>query len=109
MPLKRYRVIAKVLCPSCSQAKRDGHIVKDCTSCTFLKYNNVTRLRKFTDFLDTKYPDWVWFKVYNYVKHEDTGGDLLATFKNWYKTYIRDGKKWIPTGTTRDVPASDQL
>ena len=107
MPLKRYRVIVKVLCPSCVQAKRDGSIVKDCKLCTFAKYNNVTKLRSFTDFIDKKFPDWVWFKVYEYVPGQS--GRLLTTFKNWHKNYIQNGDEWLFTGETREVPTRDQL
>lgn len=107
MPLKRYRVIVKVLCPSCAESKKRGVLGMNCPHCQFIKYNNVTHLVKFTSYIDEKYPDWVWFRVYEYVKGEQ--GRELKTYKNWYKTYIRDGKKWICTGTTRDIPSCDQI
>lgn len=107
MPLKRYRVIVKVLCPSCVRAKNNGHIVRDCTTCQVIKYNNVTLLRKLTAYLDTKYPDWVWFRVYEYRPGEP--GPELAVFRNWHNTYIQEGDKWIKTGRTREVPTCEQL
>lgn len=104
---KRYRVIVKELCPTCIQAKELGRIEKNCPGCKFIKYNNVTRLLKFTAFIDEKYPHWVWFKVYEYLPGHP--GSELATFKNWHKTYIRDGERWIPTGTKRIVPTKEEL
>lgn len=108
MALKCYRTIIKVLCSTCVYSKNNGTIIKDCPRCTFIKYNNVTKLLSLTTYIDTHFPDWVWFKVYEKVKNQKKG-DLLATYKNWHKTYRKEGLKWIPTGTTREVPTTDQI
>lgn len=107
MALKRYRVIVKELCTSCVQAKNEGTIVKDCKQCSFIRYNNVTRLQSFTAFIDKKFPNWVWFKVYEYVPGAQ--GRELATFKNWHKNYIQTGSKWEYTGESREIPTREQL
>lgn len=75
MGYRRFRAIAKVLCPSCRQ-KLDIQ----CSNCEFIKYNNVNKLTKFTQFLDEKYPSWIFFNVYRYKKNEP--GDWLARYTN---------------------------
>ncbi len=80
MALPRYRVIVKVACDSCTRAiqqRKPIHV--SCRSCTFLKYNNVNNLKKFTGFLHTDHPNWTWFNIYEYKKGEQ--GMKLASFQ----------------------------
>ena len=57
--IKKYRCIVKVV---------------DATGDKFLKYRT-NDLIKFTRFLDTKFPDWKWFNVY-----DKTTGDQVGSF-----------------------------
>ncbi len=96
---KKYRVIAKILCQNCLHEKSHGRLNLNCTNCTFIKHH-VNNLVKYTEFLDTKYPNWVWFKVYDYETES-----LLETFKNTYKVFVTDktGRK-VFSHTQRDIP-----
>lgn len=107
MPLKRYRVIVTVLCPQCVQAKQEGRIRKDCRTCQHIKYNNVTRLKSFVDFLDKNHPTWAFFKVYEYIK--GSPGRELAHYRNWYNKYLEINGKYVSQGRFRDLPMSDQI
>lgn len=47
---------------------------------TFIKYHSINDLLRFLDFIDKKFPKWVFFHVY-----EKEGGRLLETFKKTKK------------------------
>jgi hypothetical protein len=54
----KFSCIVKVACqPKCSDKK--------CPNCQFLKYARVRNLLKFCSFLDSKFPLWRWFNVYD--------------------------------------------
>lgn len=77
--MKRYRVIGKSLCSSCQTKKENKEAFDtDCSSCTWFKYNNVNNLLSFTAFLNAKFPTWVFFNVYEYLKGEN--GKKIASF-----------------------------
>ncbi len=104
MAQKEYRVIFKCLCNSCLDLKKIGKLGIDCKSCTFGKYHT-SDLLSFLHFLDTKFPNWTWWRVYDKTTRAE-----LACYKNTYKTYISDstGKK-VCTGTMRDIPSTKQI
>lgn len=79
MTKTRYRVITKVFCPNCSHLARTRQpIDPKCSSCEFVKYNNVLDLLSFTASLNKNYPNWVYFNVYEYKKGEK--GRFLDNF-----------------------------
>lgn len=72
MPLPRYRAIVKVLCEDCqTSVNLKQRFNTGCKRCSYLKYNNVNRLVKFKDFLNTEHPNWCWFNIYEYIKGEN--------------------------------------
>ena len=79
MRANRYRVIVKVLCQNCQhKVSTKKKIDTQCRLCRYLKYNNVTNLIKFTDFLNVNFSCWIWFNVYEYMKEEN--GKKLRSF-----------------------------
>lgn len=76
----RYRAIVKVLCGECqSNVNTNRRIDVKCSKCQYKKYNNVNKLIKFTTFLNSEFPNWVWFNVYEYKK--EAPGRKLASFQ----------------------------
>lgn len=69
MARKRYRTIVKVLCSDCRYKVDTKQVFeKKCANCEYVKYNNVTNLLSFTKLLHDKFPNWVYFNVYEYKK-----------------------------------------
>lgn len=106
---KTYVCIAKVLCPLCLIAKKEGRINKNCSQCRWIKHH-VNNLLKYTEYLDREWPNWVFFTVYEHRKDGMDGAEL-ARFKNWHKEFKTDpktGKKYF-IGVTRDIPTRKTL
>ncbi len=79
MAKTRYRAIFKVYCSSCSTNIATGQRIDfKCANCEYIKYNNVQDLLSFTSMLHTKYPNWVYFNLYEYIKGEN--GRKLGSF-----------------------------
>ena len=76
----KYRIITKVLCPTCeSNRSLRKRIDTTCKECNFVKYTSREGLVKFTKFLNKTYPNWVWMNVFEYIKGEN--GRKLASYQ----------------------------
>jgi len=90
MPYTRYRSIVKVLCDDCQLKVNQRNVIDTkCKGCKYLKYNNVNRLIKFTTFLNTEFPNWVYFNLFEYKKGE-VKGRKLASFQKGKNEPISD-------------------
>ncbi len=80
MAYLRYRATAKVLCGECQKLKEQKRrFDTKCRDCKWLRYENVNNLLTFRDLLNNKFPNWVFFNVFRYVKGQD--GERLASYQ----------------------------
>jgi hypothetical protein len=61
-----------------SSGKTKYSIIAKVSGDKFVKYRNVTNLKKFADFLDTRFPSWKYFNVFDSV----TGDQVESYTKN---------------------------
>jgi len=82
MASQLFTMVVKVRCSSCMQ-KLDI----ECRQCDYVKYRNVNNLIRFLNFINQKFPTWIFWNVYKKAKKGDQG-KKVECYKNGREKHL---------------------